>query len=172
MRQDPSTNEDSKMIKSLKELSQILAVVGISASQEAWILTAFKNIPASREVIKEEEFHEQQQEETKESWTTFDEDNTLEPDIREFLRCLSTNPLCIQETNNLKGGYLHGMVEEDIHNYLNEEVNQGHHYHIEKWFQTNITSKHLYLLQQLLVSKHLQPLVFHVFFALKFIFHI
>ena len=47
------------MIRSLEELSQILAVAGISSSQEEQILTAIKNLYASSEVIKEPEFHEE-----------------------------------------------------------------------------------------------------------------
>jgi hypothetical protein len=61
VKQDPSTNnKNSKMIKSLEELSQILAAVGISisASQEEQILTAVKNLSASPEVIEKQDFHE------------------------------------------------------------------------------------------------------------------
>ena len=58
---------------------------------------------------------------------------------------------------------MHGMVEEDIQSDSNEEVNQGHHDYIEKWFQTINRSNHRYLLQQLLVLDHLQLLVFHAF---------
>lgn len=49
------------MIKSLEELSQILATNGISDSQEEWVLIIDKNLYVSPEVI-EEEFYEQQQE--------------------------------------------------------------------------------------------------------------
>ena len=56
------------------------------------------------------------------------------------------------------------MVEEDIQN---EEEDQGHHDYIEQWFQIVITSKHHYILQQLLVSDHFQLLVFHVFVYTK-----
>lgn len=69
-----------------QELSQILAVVGMSTSQEEQIFIVSYNLSASREVIEEKQFHEPnlQQgdlefdhpchfvEETKESWTTFD----------------------------------------------------------------------------------------------------
>ena len=59
------------MIKSLKELSHILATTGVSllASREEQILTTTKNLYASLKV-KDEYFHEQQQAETKEPWTT------------------------------------------------------------------------------------------------------
>jgi hypothetical protein len=111
VKQDPSTNnKNSKMIKSLTELSQILAATGISisASQEEQILTIVKNLSASPEVIEEEDFHElhpqedlevsfdhpfQPIEETKESWTTFDGEPPLEPEIEEFLICISEDPM-------------------------------------------------------------------------------
>jgi hypothetical protein len=98
------------MIKSLIKLSQILAVVGISTSQEGKILTIVKNLYASPEVIEEEEFHELHPQEdlksfcnqyfqpigdTKESWTTFDGEPPIEPDIEEFLTCISPYPVCI-----------------------------------------------------------------------------
>jgi hypothetical protein len=84
----------------LQEISQILAAVGVSASQEEKILTTIRNIPASLEVIEEQKFHEphpqedlealfdhpcQIVKETKESWTTFDGEKPLEPEIKEFL---------------------------------------------------------------------------------------
>jgi hypothetical protein len=139
---DPSTNnKNSKMIKSLTELSQILAAVGISASQEEQILTIVKNLSASPKVIEEEEFHELHPQEdlksfcnhsfqpigeTKESWTTFDGEPPLEPEIEEFLTCISPDPVCIQETNHLKEDDLCGMIEGDMQSGLNEEVNQEH----------------------------------------------
>lgn len=45
------------MIKSLEELSRILATFGISAYQEEKILTAVKNLSTSTEVIYEPKFH-------------------------------------------------------------------------------------------------------------------
>ena len=77
-------------------------------------MTVVKNLPASWEVIKDEDFHEKKQVKTKEPLTTFDEEQTLEPNIEEFLTCPSLDILCIQETNHLKEGDLHGMVEEYI----------------------------------------------------------
>jgi hypothetical protein len=155
------------MIKSLKELSQIIAAAGISASQEEQILTAVKNLPSSQEVVKEEEFHEQHQAEAKEPWTTFDGELSLEPEIEEFLTCLSVDPLCIQETNHLEEDYLHGMIKEDIQSGPHEKVNQEQYDYIELWFQKSITSEHHHLLQQLLVSDHLQLMVVHAFVYIK-----
>jgi hypothetical protein len=69
----------------------------IFASQEEQILTAFRNIPALWEVIEDQKFHEQHQdedlEEIKQPWETFDGEKTLEPEIEEFLPCLSSYPL-------------------------------------------------------------------------------
>jgi hypothetical protein len=45
------------MIKILEELSQILAVIGISTSQEEKILTSVKNLFASPKDIEEPKFH-------------------------------------------------------------------------------------------------------------------
>jgi hypothetical protein len=124
----------------LQEISQILAAVGnISASQEEKILTTFRNIPALWEVIEDQKFHEKHQEEDleeiKQPWKTFDGEKTLEPEIEEFLPCLSSDPLCIQETNQQIVEDLHGMTKEDIQSGGNEQVNQGHHDYIELWFQ-------------------------------------
>lgn len=46
------------MIKILRELSQILVVAGISTSQEEQILSIFKNLATSLEVIEEQQIHE------------------------------------------------------------------------------------------------------------------
>ena len=93
------------MIKSLKELSRILAATEISSSQEEQILTAVKNLSASPEVIKELEQHEphpqddlqtstdfpcQVADEIEDSCTTSDGERPLEPEIEELLPCLST----------------------------------------------------------------------------------
>jgi len=73
-----------------------------------------RDIYASQEAIEEQRIHEKlpqedpkvflshpckKAKEIKEPWTTFNGDNTLEPDIEEFLACLSQNPLCIEECN-------------------------------------------------------------------------
>ena len=56
----PTTEIDSKMIMSLKELSQVLVVarILISSSQEENILTVVKNLSTSPEFIKEPKSHE------------------------------------------------------------------------------------------------------------------
>jgi hypothetical protein len=45
----------------------------------------------------------------------------LEPDIEEFLACLSTNPVCTSETNHLEENALRGMEKEDMLCDLNKE---------------------------------------------------
>ncbi len=109
------------MIKSFKELSWILAAAGTFASQEEFFSTTIKNLPTSQEAIKEEEFHEQHQVETKEPWTTFDEENFLELEIQESFPCLSLDHLGIQETNHPKEDDLHDMIEEDIQSGPHDE---------------------------------------------------
>jgi len=68
--------------------------------------------------------------ETEESWTTFNGDPTLEPEIKEFLIFLSKDPPCTDETSY----DIPGMTEGDMQSGLNEEVNQEHHDYIEHWF--------------------------------------
>ena len=102
------------MIKSLEELSQILALVGISSSQEEKILAIVKNLSTSPEAIYEIEQHEphpqddpqtstdfpfQVDDEIKDSCTTSDGERPLEPEIDELFPCLSTDPVCINHSD-------------------------------------------------------------------------
>jgi hypothetical protein len=99
-------------------------------------LTIVKNLYAFPEVILEQEFHEphtrqealcnnpfQPIRETKESWTTSNGEPPLEPEIEEFLICLSEEPLCTDETSHLKEDDPQGMIEGDMQSGINEEVN-------------------------------------------------
>jgi hypothetical protein len=53
-------------------------------------------------------------EEIQEPWTTTDEEQHLEPEIEEFLACLSPDPLYIQECDDQLSKELHGMtIKED-----------------------------------------------------------
>ena len=120
------------MIKILEEISQILAVARISSSQEEQILTAVKNLSASLEVIKESEFHEdpkastdhlcQSMEETKDSWTISIGEKSWELETEERLTCLSTNLVCILETNHPQedNQVNHGMIVEDFQSGTHE----------------------------------------------------
>jgi hypothetical protein len=65
----------------------------------------------------------------KKSWTTSDDEQTLEPMIKYFLACLSSDPLCIMECDD--------QFSEDPHDLIARE-NQGDKYYIKYWFQANI----------------------------------
>ena len=81
---------------SLEELSQILAMAGISTSQEAYIQTLFRSLSTS---LQPQENFKVSFEETKESCTKSDGEHPVKPDMGEFLSCISTNLVCILETN-------------------------------------------------------------------------
>ena len=66
---------------SLEALSQILAMAGISASQEAYILTSFRSLSTSPQP---QENFEVSFEETKESCTKSDGEHSVKPDMGEF----------------------------------------------------------------------------------------
>ena len=85
------------MIKILGELSQILAAIGIFASQEEQILIVVKNLCISPKVIEEPKVHEphlqeepkastvhffQSMEEIKDSWTIYARKQLLEHEIK------------------------------------------------------------------------------------------
>ena len=97
------------MTKILEELSRILALAGISSSQEEQILAVLKNLCTSPEAIDEPEQHEphpqddlqtstnfpcQVADEIEDSGIAYDRERPLEPEIEELLPCLSTNPIC------------------------------------------------------------------------------
>lgn len=50
---------------------------------------------------------------TKEPWTIFDGEHPLEPETKEFILCLSLDPLCIQQINHTIVEDLDRMEEED-----------------------------------------------------------
>lgn len=133
----PTSKNDLRMIKSSEELFQILAEASISASasQKEQVLNAIRNLDASPG-IEEKEFHESQEDlepsfdhffqhegENEEPYIIWNGEPTLEPEIEEFLICLSEHPLCVQENNHSKEGNLHDMVEEDIQISFDEQVN-------------------------------------------------
>ena len=66
---------------SLEALSQILATVGILASQEAYILTSFRSLSTSPQP---QENYEISFEENKESCTESDGEHLVKPDMGEF----------------------------------------------------------------------------------------
>lgn len=131
---------------SLEALSQILATVGISTSQEAYILTSFMSLSTSPQP---QENYEVSFEETKESCTKSDGENPIKPNMEEFSSCLSTNFTCILETNCPS---FPSMTEEDLEISPNEEGSQDHHEYIEHWFQITIQLKYHSHLQILFIS--------------------
>jgi hypothetical protein len=101
------------MIKSLEELSRILALAGISTSQEEQILAVVKNLSASLEAIEETDIHEpcsqddlqtttnspcQAVEDIEDSCITFTGEKSLEAEIEECSTCLSKILTSIPET--------------------------------------------------------------------------
>jgi hypothetical protein len=124
-----------------------------------------RNTPALWEV-EDQKFQKQHQEEDleeiKQPWETFDGEHTLEPDIEGFLPCLSSYPLCTQVTNQQIVEDLDGMTKEDIQSGDNEQVNQVHHDYIELWFQTPS-----FTLQQFLTSYQSKKLVSHILVSIK-----
>jgi len=85
---------------------------------------------------------DQSTKEIKDSWTISNQENPLEPEIEE-------------------------AKEKNTHSGLNEEVNQGHHDYIERWFQTTIRLHHHSLLQQLFTPCYSKRLVHHVRVLIK-----
>ena len=113
---------------SLEALSQILATTRISTSQEAYILTSFRSLSTSPQP---QENFEVSFEETKESCTKSDGEHSVKPNMGEFSSCLSTNLVCIPETNCPS---FPSMTKEDFEIGPNEEGSQDHHDYIEHWF--------------------------------------
>ena len=112
------------MIKIL-ELSEILAAARISSSQKEQILTTVKNLsisPPPYNVKAPFDPPFQYIEEAKESCTTFDGEQPLEPEIKEFQTWPLAYSLCIWEVNHLAIEDLHGTKKEEKQSDLKEEV--------------------------------------------------
>jgi hypothetical protein len=160
------------MIKSLTKLSQILASTGISisSSQEEQILTTVKklNIAPHPQEDLEVSFDSLFKciEETEASWTTFDGGQPLELEIDKFLISLSEEPLCTNETSQLKEDDSQGMIEGDMHIGLNKQVNQEHHEYIEHWLHKTTRLNHHSLFQQLFTSSP-KPLILRTMVYIK-----
>jgi hypothetical protein len=91
-------------------------------------LTAFKDIPALKEVREDQKFHEKHQEyleEAKQPWKSFDEEKIEEHETEGFLPCMSSDPLCIQDTNQQLSEDMHGMTREDIQTMLINKRTKG-----------------------------------------------
>ena len=92
---------NSKVTISLEELSQILAVAGISSFQEEHILTIVKNLSTSPEILEKSRSYElkndflcQNVKEAKKLWTTSNGEQSLRPKIEEFSTSILADPLC------------------------------------------------------------------------------
>jgi hypothetical protein len=147
----------------LQELSRILAIAGISASQEYHILTTVKNLVVSPQEDLEVPSDSSCQfvEENKESWIEFNGEQPVEPEIEESLACLSADPVCTPKTN-----HLHIMVEEYIQCDLNKEEKQEYSDPIEIWFQLVIRSHHSFIFHYCLISSS-KRLVLHTLVCIK-----
>jgi hypothetical protein len=153
---------------SLQELSHILAAAGISASQEEHILTTFKNLVVSPQEDLEvpSDSYCQFVEKTQESWIECNGEKPLEPEIEEFLACLSADHACTPETNQLEEDTLCGMEKEDMMCDLNKEEKQEYSDPIEIWFQLVIRSHHSFIFHYFLISSSKQ-LALHTLVCIK-----
>jgi hypothetical protein len=155
---------NSEATFSLRELSQILAIAGISSSQEEHILTIAKNLNTSPEILEESRSYELQNDfpfqnakETEKLWTTPSREQSLRPEIEEFSTSISADPLCTSEINHPKEEDLHSMMKESI-----EITVDKHQDYIEIWFQEVIRPQYYSLLQHLLMPKQVGWLVLHI----------
>jgi hypothetical protein len=152
----------------LQELSHILAVARISTSQEEHILIAVKNLVVSPQQDLEvpSDSYCQFVEETQESWIVFNGEKPLEPEIEEFLACLSADPVCTPKTNHLEEDNLRSMEKEDMLCDLNKEEKREYLDPIERWFQLVIRSHHSFIFHYFLISSSKQ-LVLHTLVCIK-----
>jgi hypothetical protein len=112
---------NSKETISLRELSQILAAVGICSFREEHILTIAKNLSTSLKILEESRSYELQNDfpfqnakETEKVWTTPSGEKSLRPEIEDFSTSISLDPLCTSKINHLEEEDLHSMMKESI----------------------------------------------------------
>jgi hypothetical protein len=155
---------NSKATFSLREISQILTIVGICSSQEEHILTIDKNLNTSPEILEESRSYElqndfpfQNEKETEKLWTTPGGEISLRPEIEEFSTSISTDPLCTSEIKHAEEKDLHNMIKESIEITVDE-----HQDYIETWFQEVIKPQYYSLLQHLMMPKQVGWLVLHI----------
>jgi hypothetical protein len=121
------------------------------------------------EEIEDQKFHEQHKkeglEETHNPWETLDEEQTKEPKIKEFIPFLSSDPF--QGTDHRIIEYMHGMTKGDMHNSVDEQVDQGQDDYIELRFQTTIILKHHSILYNFLTYSQSKNLVPRILVSLK-----
>ena len=131
VKQDLPTNKmDSKVLISMRELSQLLAIAGISisTSQEEKLLIAVESLSTAHEMTNEPKSQELQKdvlcETTKEANTLGITSEGEKPKIKEFSTCKLIDPSCAQTIDQLEEGDLYDIVKEG----------EYQHY-IERWFQ-------------------------------------
>ena len=129
VKQDISTNQmDSKVLINMRELSQILAIVGISISQEEKILTAVEILSTSPEITDEQKSQELQKdvlcETAKEADTLGIASEGEQQKIKEFSIYMTIDRSCAQTTAQLE--------EENLYDIVKEREYQDY---IKRWFQ-------------------------------------
>ena len=126
----PTNKMDSKVIISMRELSQILATAGIfiSTSQEEKLLIAVESLSSAPGMTNEPRSQELQKdvlcETAKEVDTLGITSEREKPKIKEFSTCKLIDPSCAQTTTQLEEGDFYDIVKEgEYQDY------------IERWFQ-------------------------------------
>ena len=100
-------------------------------------------------------------EKVNESWITCNEDQTLEPEIEEFLACITQDPLCIHDFEQLPQEELCDMT-------IKENKTDKDHFKI--WFQLVIRLQHHSPFQHSLALNLYDQLIFHVQAFIKIYF--
>ena len=77
---------------------------------------------------QEENLESSSSKEMNDSWITCDDDQTLEPEIEEFLACISKYPPCI---SNFVQVTLEEFYDMTTNNFVNEH--QVNKYHLKTW---------------------------------------
>ena len=117
---------------SLEILSQVLAVAGISASQEEFIFTTFKKLSVSPQPEKDLEVSlDSSCPSTKEIDESYTKSDGEHPAKLEISPCPTISFVCIQETDY--PSYF-SITKEDILSGPNEEMSQYLQDYIDLWF--------------------------------------
>ena len=148
---------------------QILVVFGISASQEEFILTAFRILSISPQPEKDLEVSLDSSylytKEIDESCTRFEGEHLVQPEIKQLSPCPVASLVCIRETNY--PSFL-GTAKEDFQSGPKEEMSQYHQDYIEHWFQITIQLKNHSHIQITFVSHLSKVFIVHAHIPFKF----
>ena len=158
VRQDLSTNQmDSKVVISMRELSQLLAIarISISTSQEEKLLIAVESLSTSLEMVNETKTQELQKDFLCENGKEVD---ILEitykgehPEIEEFSIYMTADSSCAQTTAQLE--------EEDPYYIVKEREYQDY---IKRWFQEVTQPQYHSFIRRLLMQRQVSWLNFHI----------